>query len=162
MHNISLRTATLLDIPILYEFEQGIITAERPFDPTLKSGRINYYDIKDMIQSNDTEVVVALFENEIIGSGYLQIRQPKSYFNFDNYGYIGFIFVKPNFRGNAVSQKIIDTLLIWGQTKNVREFRLQVYNDNLSAIKSYEKCGFKKHMIEMRMELKINEDSKKL
>jgi hypothetical protein len=28
------------------EFEQGIITAERPYDPTLKQGTISYYNIE--------------------------------------------------------------------------------------------------------------------
>lgn len=39
------RIATLKDLPTLLAFEQGVIEAERPFDPTIKAGNINYYDI---------------------------------------------------------------------------------------------------------------------
>ena len=35
------RKATLDDLPTLLLFEQGVIEAERPFDPTIKSGDIN-------------------------------------------------------------------------------------------------------------------------
>lgn len=37
MHQIIIRKAHANDLEKLLEFEQGIITAERPFDPTLKA-----------------------------------------------------------------------------------------------------------------------------
>jgi hypothetical protein len=50
MSTINIREAELEDLNILLEFEQGIITAERPYDPTsLQEGKINYYDIRKMI-----------------------------------------------------------------------------------------------------------------
>jgi hypothetical protein len=38
MSTINIREAKL-DLNILLEFEQGIITAERPYDPTYKKGK---------------------------------------------------------------------------------------------------------------------------
>jgi hypothetical protein len=38
MSKINIRQAE--DLNILLEFEQGIITAERPYDPTYKKGKI--------------------------------------------------------------------------------------------------------------------------
>ena len=52
------RLATLDDIPTLLEFEQGVINAERPMDPTIKDGDINYYDISEIITSNESDVFV--------------------------------------------------------------------------------------------------------
>ena len=46
MEEIIIRKATLNDIEILRRFEQGVISAERPFDPTLKKGDIFYYDLE--------------------------------------------------------------------------------------------------------------------
>jgi hypothetical protein len=48
LSTINIREAELEDLNILLEFEQGIIT-ERPYDPTLQEGKINYYDIRKMI-----------------------------------------------------------------------------------------------------------------
>jgi hypothetical protein len=41
----TINRAELEDLNILLEFEQGIITAERPYDPTRR--KINYYDIQN-------------------------------------------------------------------------------------------------------------------
>ena len=78
MSKINIRKARLEDLNILLEFEQGIITAERPYDPTLKE---------------------------------------------------------------------------WCLSQKITELRLDVYNDNPSAIRAYEKVGFKKHLLNMRVEL---------
>ena len=49
MDNIKIRTATLDDIDILLEFEQGVIKAERPFDVTLGADPITYYNLEELI-----------------------------------------------------------------------------------------------------------------
>jgi GNAT superfamily N-acetyltransferase len=153
MKEIYLRKAILNDLPILLEFEQGIITAERPYDETLKTGHLTYYNIKAMIESIETEVIVAMFENEIVGSAYASIRKSKPYLKHSHYAYLGFMYVCPKYRGRGINQKIIDELKIWAQSRNIYEVRLDVYNDNHSAIRAYEKVGFEKHLINMRMEI---------
>ncbi len=50
-------------------------------------------------------------------------------------------------------KKIIETLKKWSIAQNITELRLEVYHDNIAAIKAYEKIGFTKHMIQMRMGL---------
>ena len=63
------------------------------------------------------------------------------------------MYVEPAHRGKGVNQKIIVALKTWAVTQNVTECRLQVYYDNLPAIKAYEKIGFNKLMIIMRSEI---------
>ncbi|MDC8003895.1 GNAT family N-acetyltransferase [Aureisphaera galaxeae] len=156
MNEIVLRSATLEDLDVLLEFEQGIITAERPFEPTLKSERISYYNIKSFIPADDVEVVVACIADEIIGSGYVKIEKSKSFQKFDYHAYIGFMFVRPEHRGKGVNQLLMDKMLLWAKEKNLTEVRLEVYNDNAPAIRAYEKAGFRKHMIEMRLDVGEN------
>jgi hypothetical protein len=96
MHTITIRKALRDDLENLLEFEQGIITAERPYDPTLKAENINYYDIEKMILAPHIEVVVAEINLEIIGSGYARIETAKPYFNHLNYAYLGFMYTKIN------------------------------------------------------------------
>ncbi|MFV8270837.1 GNAT family N-acetyltransferase [Flavobacterium sp. GT2N3] len=151
MHTITIRKAHQDDLEKLLEFEQGIITAERPFDPTLKAEKINYYDIEKMILVPHIEVLVAEMDLEIIGSGYARIETAKPYLNHLNYAYLGFMYTKINHRGKGVNAKIIEALKEWCILQDVFELRLDVYNDNASAIKAYEKAGFKKHLINMRM-----------
>ena len=63
----------------------------------------------------------------------------------------GFMYTAPSFRGSGINARIIDVLKDWALTKGLREIRLTVYEDNLAAIRAYEKYGFKKHLIEMRL-----------
>lgn len=150
---ITIRKAKETDLEKLLEFEQGIIKAERPFDPTLKEGEIHYYDIQKMISNPHIEIVVATIESEIVGSGYARIEEAKPYLNHQSYAYLGFMFTDPSHRGKGINATIIETLKEWCHSQNIHELRLDVYNDNHSAIKAYEKVGFQKHLINMRMGL---------
>ena len=150
---IYIRKATLDDLVTLLEFEQGIIATERPFDPTLKEGKISYYDIEKMISANDVEVVVAVLDEQILGSGYARIENAKPYLNHELYAYLGFMFTHPDHRGQGVNTLIIEALSNWVRSQDILEMRLDVYSDNPSAIKAYEKAGFKKHLINMRLGL---------
>jgi len=153
MQKIIIRKARSTDLEKLLSFEQGIIAAERPFDPTLKEEKIHYYDIEQMISAPHIEVLVAEIDLEIVGSGYARIAVPKPYLNHDTYAYLGFMYTDLNYRGIGVNSKIIESLKEWCRSQNVFELRLDVYNDNASAIKAYEKVGFKKHLINMRIGL---------
>jgi len=62
--------------------------------------------------------------------------------------------VSENHRGKQLNKHIIDALLQWCKSRNIFEIRLDVYEDNIPAIKAYEKVGFKKHMINMRIDIK--------
>ena len=152
MDNIKIRTATLNDIDILLEFEQGVIKAERPFDVTLDADPITYYNLEELILSDDASLVVAEIEGKIIGSGYALIKPARHYLNHEFYSYLGFMFTLPDYRGRGVNTKIIERLKQWSDSKGLREMRLTVYDENYNAISAYEKVGFKKHIIEMRLE----------
>ena len=151
---ITTRKAVLEDLPVLLDFEQELIKAERPFDETLKEEKISYYDIKAMILAKDVEVIVAIQDNEIIGSGYARIVIPKTYFKFDKFAYLGFMYVKTSHRGKGVNKFVIDALYSWVKSNNVFEVRLDVYAENYGAVRAYEKVGFKSHLINMRNDLK--------
>lgn len=153
MESILVRSANLEDLPILYEFEQGIIEAERPLDPTLKRTHINYYDLEELVNREDAEVAVAVVENQIVGSGYVKINKAKPYLRFDQYGYVGFMFVDPSQRGKGISGLLIDHFKKWAKAKGLTEIRLEVYQENESAVRAYEKSGFLPNLLEMRMDI---------
>jgi len=144
-----IRPATLDDLDKLLTFEQGIITAERPFDTTLREGHINYYDIAEMITAENVEV--AELHSEIIGSGYARIDDSKDYLKYAQHAYLGFMYVDPKHRGKGVNQQILEYLKQWALSKNLTELRLEVYDENLPAIKAYKKAGFSKLLVQMRM-----------
>jgi RimJ/RimL family protein N-acetyltransferase len=63
------------------------------------------------------------------------------------------MFLKPEFRGQGVNLKILQSLIEWSKRKNISEVRLEVYNENEIAKKAYLKSGFKPNLLEMRLEI---------
>lgn len=148
----SIRKATKADLPILLEFEQALIRVERPMDSTIKESKISYYDIADFIKRKDTEVLIVECDSKIVASGYAQIKADRHYLKHDLQGYLGFMYVNEAHRGQGLNKLLIDALIKWCQDRKVNEIRLDVYQENPSAIRAYEKAGFKKHLITMRLD----------
>ena len=150
MEKLLIRKATLNDLGALRAFEQGVISTERPFDPTLKNDPVHYYDLEQMISAPHIELLVAEWDAEIIASGYARIEDAKRYLQHRQYAYLGFMYVVPAHRGKGVNKKIIDALASWSRQQNITELRLEVYQQNNAAINAYERAGFSRHMVTMR------------
>ena len=150
---IEIRRAIEADIETLLVFEQEIIAVERPFDNTLKEGEIHYYDLIKLISAKRAEVLVAVVNNEIVGSGYAKTLPAEPFQKYTEYAYLGFMYVKPEFRGQGINQKILNGLIDWAKSQNLTEIRLEVYDKNTRAKNSYLKAGFKPNLLEMRLEI---------
>ena len=150
---IKIRKAKETEIDTLLHFEQKIIEAERPFDNTLKDGEIHYYNLVELIKSNKAEVLVAEADEEIIGSGYAKIKEAEPFQKFEEYAYVGFMYVEPAFRGQGIAQKILRALMEWAKSCSITEVRLDVYDKNVAAKKAYLKAGLKANLLEMRIEV---------
>ena len=157
MDEINIRKASLHDLEQLLVFEQDLIKTERPFDPTIKADPVNYYDLKGMLTAPHVELAIAETGNKIIASGYARIDKSKSFLKHENHAYLGFMYVLPEFRGKGLNKRIIDHLKNWAALQHINEFRLEVYYDNVAAIKAYEKIGFSRYSLEMRYNLRNNE-----
>lgn len=153
MQNVTTRKATLADMDMLLQFEQGVIAAERPFDPTLKENHINYYNLNELVTAPHIHLIVAELDGELIGSGYARIEQSNIYLRHQQHAYLGFMYVLPQHRGKGVNKLVIDALKEWAFSKNITELRLEVYHKNAPAVRAYEKVGFIRHMIQMRLGL---------
>lgn len=149
----SFRTATARDIDVLRQFEQAIVSAERAFDPTLKPGRIQYYDIESMLVADNVSFVVAERGGAIVGCGFARIDNAETYLGHSHQAYLGLMYVTPEYRGQAINGGIVECLKAWCRSKGVTELRLEAYSNNLVAVGAYEKAGFSKHIIEMRLRL---------
>jgi GNAT superfamily N-acetyltransferase len=151
---ITIRKATKEDLSILYEFEQGVLHAERPMDKTLKASKTYYYDIPNLISDLKVELVIAEINGVIAGCGYARIKQARDCFQFDQFSYLGFMFTKEDYRAKGVNKTIMNYLYDWSLSKGIYEVRLEVYPSNNAAIKAYEKVGMQATMNTMRIDLR--------
>jgi ribosomal protein S18 acetylase RimI-like enzyme len=97
--------------------------------------------------------LVAEIDGIIVGSGYARIEDAKIFYKHPKYTYLGFMYVRPEYRGQGINRKIIDALQSWSLSKNINELRLEVYCDNSPAINAYKKIGFTNYLIQMRLGL---------
>ena len=148
---MEIRKAELKELEQLKWIEQEIIRYERPMAPSLADDPINYYDIAQLIENEDTEVLVAVIEQEIVGSGYATIKKASNYKKHTHYAYLGFMYVSPEHRGRGINGMIIDRLIQWATSRNISEIQLEVYASNEAAIRAYHKKGFKPDLISMRL-----------
>ncbi|GMN10464.1 hypothetical protein MTsPCn9_35300 [Croceitalea sp. MTPC9] len=153
MENLIIRDATLADLPILLQFEQELIMAERPFDVTIKEDPVSYYDIEAYILNEEVKVVIAVYNNQIISSGYALKKEARHYLNHKYYGYLGFMYTVEEYRGMGINKKIVDVLKNWCLDNGLKEIRLTVYQNNQPALKAYAKTGFRPHILEMRLDI---------
>ena len=150
----TVRLATIEDLPVLDKFMDGLVNAERPMDPTIKDGKVIYYNLSSFINSEDSVLYVVELNEEIVASGYAKIKADRHYLKHDRQGYLGFMFVPEKHRGNGYNKLIMDILIQWCKEKNITEIRLDVYDVNDAALRAYEKAGFYKHMINMRLDIR--------
>lgn len=145
-----IRPAKLEDIPKLRQFEQGVIAAERPFDPGLREDPVHYYDLDYLVQSSEARLAVIEAGQELLACGYARIERAKPYLSFNRQAYLGFMYTIPEYRGRGLNRLILQDLEQWALSMGVHECRLEVYSGNTPAIRAYSKAGFSHHMIQMR------------
>lgn len=154
MSDVIVRAADRSDIDRLLAFEQAMIEAERPFDETIRTGPdVRYYDLESLISSPDVELVVAELDSEVIGAGYARIDISDAYLRHRSHSYLGFMYVVPEHRGKRINKLIIAALEEWSRARGITELRLEVYAENVGAIKAYEKSGYSTLTLTMRKSL---------
>ena len=153
MKDLTIRKATLNDLEALLELEQAIIAAERPFNATIKKSNCTYYNLNDFITDDNTHLLVAELDNEIIASGYSQVRVSGNSLNHEQHAYLGFMYVVEQYRGRGINKQLMDALIAWSKSRDIRDFYLDVYSENSAAIRAYEKAGFSKCFVEMKINL---------
>lgn len=151
MNKLILRQALLTEQASLLALEQKVIEAERPYNAAIKSADASYYDLGHLIADQQSCLLVAELNGTIVASGYAQIRTSKQSLQHDRHAYLGFMYVNPECRGLGINKQIIDQLIQWSKDKGVMDFYLDVYQGNQAAIRAYEKAGFVKSLVEMKL-----------
>ncbi|MGO2012223.1 MAG: GNAT family N-acetyltransferase [Pseudoalteromonas sp.] len=150
---MKLRAATKADIPVLKQLEQAVIDAERPLNSAIKQVNAKYYNLEELISDRNTVLAIGETNNQIIATGYVQIRTSKQQLQHQQHGYLGFMYVTPDMRGQGLNQQIMAYLIEWAKARHVTDFYLDVYNNNTAAVCAYEKLGFEPCLLEMKLHL---------
>lgn len=152
--NSIVRKATLEDLEVLKGFLLDLIRVELPMDATIREDATSYYDLAELISSPTSEVFVVTIDKKIVASGYAKIIDDKPYLKHAKQGYLGFMYVPKDYRGKGLNKLIMNALMGWCKEQGVYEIRLDVYEENIPALRAYEKAGFEKLLVNMRLDIR--------
>ena len=68
-------------------------------------------------------------------------------------GWIGLLYVKPDYRGNGIGQELLGKMKDYFIVQGCTSIKLLVLSDNANAIGFYKKIGFMAHNLEMVMKV---------
>lgn len=148
---LRLREARETDLPALLAMEQGLVRDERPYDPTIRPDPVYYHDLPALLADKNSRVVVVEAHDTVVACGFVTRRIPRHYLDHDAYAYLGLMYTHPDFRGRGVNGLIVADLKAWAVSRGLYEMRLTVYYENEPALRAYEKAGFRRHLVEMRL-----------
>jgi GNAT superfamily N-acetyltransferase len=94
---------------------------------------------------------VAECDGRPVGTGHATEKSSLEYLKHDRHAYLGLMYVDPDYRGQGIIQIIMTTLLEWARERGLSDYYLDVFTGNESAIQAYEKFGFRKSLIEMKL-----------
>jgi RimJ/RimL family protein N-acetyltransferase len=77
---------------------------------------------------------------QLIGmTGIRQRESPKTKHSADIYS----VYVQPEWRGLHIAERVLEACAEWAKARNVIILKLGVMAENTSAVRLYERCGFK-------------------
>lgn len=102
----------------------------------------NYNVFKSELENGNSKYLVAKIEKEIVGfAGFIPVLDEADISN---------IVVRKDFRNQKIGSLLLESLIDFATSFNIKVLNLEVRKSNVSAIKLYEKfgfevCGIRKH-----------------
>lgn len=142
------REATERDIPALIQLQKELIAFERQFDIGIRDDALYYPadELRGLIHHAHGNVIVIETGDGLVACGLGKIVPGAGWDAYDKKGYIGMVYVSPNQRGRGLGRRVIDALLSWFASQNIKDVHLNVYPDNAAAIALYKSYGFTPHL----------------
>ena len=137
LHFRELRLAALRDNPIAF-------TAD--YQKNFNQPTRYWEDLLTMLADEST-IFLAEHENTLIGmTGVVRGSAPKT----RHVAWIWGVYISPEFRGLHLAEGLIRSCFDWAKARQVVLAKLGVAAVNQSAIRCYERCGFKTYGTEPR------------
>lgn len=149
-----IRKATIEDLKEVDRLQQQVVIHEKKFNKfTRPEGIVRYNtveDIKKLLSSEDAFVLLIEIHGELIGTCYGCIKKVDGDWSKHTHtGWIHSVYVDTNHRNQHLGKRMLEELIKWFKEKEVKDIRLEVYPNNLPAVKLYEQLGFKTYLLHM-------------
>lgn len=157
---MTIRLATLADIPALNGLLQEILTAHhlvRPDIFTEKGQKFSAEELESVLTNSATPVFVYDEDGVVLGHLFCQIKEAKaSVLEPVKTLFIDDLCVSEEARGKQIGQQLYDFAVSYAQEIGCHNLTLDVWDDNQAARRFYDRQGLKAQ--KTRMELVFNKE----
>jgi ribosomal protein S18 acetylase RimI-like enzyme len=162
---IVIRKARLKDIDTLISLENELYDNQVEYLRESKSQNLDDFFLKNnsntflkqfilkTIRSKNGLVLIAEYDKKIAGYLIIFIKKTIPIFKLEKLAEITDLYIKEEFRGRGISNKLRDEVIKWCKMKNISSITLDMLPNNIHAKMIYEKWGFKDFLVEMRMKI---------
>lgn len=121
---------------VILDMTHGKLTwAVTPVEPYEKEIPIDEVDPSTLLNSDEKVVFLAEVDGTLSG-------QVKLITWWNGYAYIDDLIVNPDFRVQGVGRALMEAATQWSRERRFPGIMLETQDDNVSACKLYESCGF--------------------
>ena len=99
--------------------------------------------IRELIESEDALVLVALDGETVAGSSFARIEKHPPVYENEIYGYVGFTAVKPDCRRRGIGEKMLAEIFGWFKSRGINRVELRVRAKNEFGYAFWKKHGFR-------------------
>ena len=144
-----IRRAENKDIPKISNLLSQVLNVHHEARPDIfKSDTVKYYpsDLEVMIKSDNDPIFVCVSEDElVVGYAFCKIidQNENNILHARKTLYIDDLCVDQSLRGKRIGQTIFDYVKEYAKTIGCNDITLNVWSDNVSAVKFYEKMGMR-------------------
>lgn len=148
MNNINIRRAVHSDIPAIGRLLYQVHKVHSDARPDLfKPGARKYTDeeLREMLSDDSRPIFVAEIDGEVAGYAFCIHKQLLHDNNMTDVKtlYIDDLCVDQAIRGKQIGTKLYEYVLSYARTCHCYNVTLNVWADNVNAVKFYEKIGLK-------------------
>ena len=101
------------------------------------------------IKKRTAEILFAVEDNKIVGFIFISKSKSDDIHDFDYYGIVHYIYIKPEFRGRGIASSLFEKSKYWFKRHKVKYINLNVNVNNKKAQEIYKKWGFNNYEIGM-------------
>ncbi|MBU7019041.1 MAG: GNAT family N-acetyltransferase [Theionarchaea archaeon] len=111
--------------------------------------------LQEVMQKKDAQVLVALDKERVVAYSVSLLFERPPVFEERIYGFISDLAVTSDYRRKGIGGKLLDSMIEWFESKNVKRIELRVVAQNDVGYSFWRKHGFRDFMHELYITRKL-------
>ncbi len=143
---IEIIRATEYHVPAIIELWKEFIDYHRDIEPVYartEDAAAKFEEhLKNLMASDDSQVLVALDRGEAVAYSISQISKRPPMVLQTEFGFISDLGVRSDYRRKGLGEQVLNRILEWFESRRVKRIELLVLSQNHTAVSFWKKHGF--------------------